>query len=872
MVGMLPRFTARHVHRPRLVARLDAAGAAAVIHAPSGYGKSLLLAEWAAQPRDERLVVLQASSETSTRRAFWTALLDAAHSALDLSPEHPIAGARAFAGEGEGFREALPRLFEALPGAVALIVDGFEHVADAAEVVADLRHLLHYRPELRLLLATRRWTPLQDALTSLVLDVETIGPEALCFTLDETRACLDGVSPAALELVQRVTGGVPLLVRLSAIERELSGRDATDERALEERIAAHFREAMAHAGDASAGLGIEDSLLAVAGADLVDAELAGALSGAPGAETIERLELLGLGTVLELRVPSGRLAVLQLPPPLRAILRDIAREADAPRYRSTRREFAMWARGHELWVEALIAAVDAADLALVSEILLENCADFLAIHAGVISAALHDVEPAQLQRWPAVAAAIAIDCFWQPDMQPRIRGLLAAAVAGIRERAAAATPEERFVYATIELLAVRFGDPEEGDGRQLALRAVAALRALDAPQRRRLRGVIPDAVNQIAGTLLFFGDPAAALEVLRLQRPDGASSDGARFRYLTLSLQAEGEAYLGDMVAAARTIERAAADYDERFANRGFVVSPVLLAETLRDLERGEYEAAAEGLRRAGFSRPEVESAYLYWDLAAWAAIGTGEASALLADLERAREDMRRRRDVSAHTTAHLDRSAARLALAAGDLTRARSLIASVDELGAVEAGIARAQLLLIAGRADQAMTELVPLRAATALTPRQEARVGLIHVAALLDSADPGAPDAARMILTRIGSLLASHGMTLPLLALGREAGRGVVDAGRDAGIAFYQELPDRVLAAIDRSFPALAVPQLTRREHEVLEALLVHPGYQQIADALHVSKDTVKTQLRSVYRKLGVSSRDAAIAAAIGLGFPDA
>ncbi len=55
-----------------------------------------------------------------------------------------------------------------------------------------------------------------------------------------------------------------------------------------------------------------------------------------------------------------------------------------------------------------------------------------------------------------------------------------------------------------------------------------------------------------------------------------------------------------------------------------------------------------------------------------------------------------------------------------------------------------------------------------------------------------------------------------------------------------------------------------LTSRELEILEALADHPGPVGIAQALGLSTNTVKTQLRSVYRKLDVSNRAEALAAA--------
>jgi LuxR family maltose regulon positive regulatory protein len=58
----------------------------------------------------------------------------------------------------------------------------------------------------------------------------------------------------------------------------------------------------------------------------------------------------------------------------------------------------------------------------------------------------------------------------------------------------------------------------------------------------------------------------------------------------------------------------------------------------------------------------------------------------------------------------------------------------------------------------------------------------------------------------------------------------------------------------------------QLTAAEERILE-LLPTSTYLQIAAILYVSRNTVKTHLRSIYQKLGVSSRGEAIERAVGL-----
>lgn len=59
-----------------------------------------------------------------------------------------------------------------------------------------------------------------------------------------------------------------------------------------------------------------------------------------------------------------------------------------------------------------------------------------------------------------------------------------------------------------------------------------------------------------------------------------------------------------------------------------------------------------------------------------------------------------------------------------------------------------------------------------------------------------------------------------------------------------------------------------LTRRERVVLAELDEDTTLEQIATRLFVTRNTVKSQVRSVYRKLGVSTRAEAVAAARAIG----
>jgi LuxR family maltose regulon positive regulatory protein len=62
--------------------------------------------------------------------------------------------------------------------------------------------------------------------------------------------------------------------------------------------------------------------------------------------------------------------------------------------------------------------------------------------------------------------------------------------------------------------------------------------------------------------------------------------------------------------------------------------------------------------------------------------------------------------------------------------------------------------------------------------------------------------------------------------------------------------------------------VEPLSHREREVLELLAQRQQYKEIAEILFISKATVKSHLRNIYRKLDVHKRSKAVEKAHALG----
>ncbi len=88
------------------------------------------------------------------------------------------------------------------------------------------------------------------------------------------------------------------------------------------------------------------------------------------------------------------------------------------------------------------------------------------------------------------------------------------------------------------------------------------------------------------------------------------------------------------------------------------------------------------------------------------------------------------------------------------------------------------------------------------------------------------------------------------------------------DAPVLFDQVEQVRALLRLPNLDGQVGAPALTEAERRVVQLLTTHLSFAEIADRLLVSKNTVKTQAISAYRKLGVNSRSAAVERARALG----
>jgi LuxR family maltose regulon positive regulatory protein len=245
----IPRTRPGRVSRPRLMERLDAglSGKLTLVSAPAGFGKTTLLADWAAQLRCGS--PRKASSQTQSSVA-WLSLDSGDNDPARFLAYLAAALHMAVESTGQGAWQALqprqpPRAEEVLaalidqvvalpagpgPGLV-LIVDDY-HLIVAQGVHDALAFLVDGLPSnMHLVIATRADPPLPIARLRAQGQVAELRQADLCFTPDEAAAFLDGFAGLDLAadevatLVLRTEGWIAGL-QMAAVS--MQGRESGD--------------------------------------------------------------------------------------------------------------------------------------------------------------------------------------------------------------------------------------------------------------------------------------------------------------------------------------------------------------------------------------------------------------------------------------------------------------------------------------------------------------------------------------------------------------------------------------------------------------------------------------------------------------------
>jgi LuxR family transcriptional regulator, maltose regulon positive regulatory protein len=279
------------IGRGDLVAALDRAVASKVtiISAPAGSGKTSLLRAWADRPgQPRRLALVQVQRDQHDAQQFWLALLDAVrHAGGATSGAEPPAATPDFNAPAMAGR-VLSELADA-SGGITLVIDDL-HELTSPEALAQLTRLLtNLPPKVHAILATRHDVRLGLHQLRLAGELAEIRAADLRFSERETRELLDAsgiaLSAAGAALLHQRTEGWAAGLRLAAIslaghpdpERfvaEFSGSDRT--------VAEYLLAEMLDRQPPD----VQDLLLRTSLLDRVNGELADLLTGRPGSERI----------------------------------------------------------------------------------------------------------------------------------------------------------------------------------------------------------------------------------------------------------------------------------------------------------------------------------------------------------------------------------------------------------------------------------------------------------------------------------------------------------------------------------------------------------------------------------------------------------
>jgi len=842
-----PRLVTGVIERRRLTDQLQGDAPLTVVRGPGGSGKTVLVADWVAQT-GPRGVWVTVDSATATRETLWGTIGRRLLATGSVPEDIDLARIGESLRAVNDVRALLRRSFENVPAPFLLVLDDFQVIRDAETVAEDLVDLLVNCPHLKVIVLSRYRTPLEGSMVAARVDLVRIVPPDLSLTLAEAHDVITSVKadiPIDVAAMHNASGGNPLLLRALVLGHGASPPEESETEEVARSIVVDLLYGTLRQWRAF--------MLRTSIPEAFDVALAQRLAGSPdAAEQLEALEAQG---VLMRSGPAPH-ALYRYHPMLREVLLDKAREQLGAELIDLDRSVAYWSMERGTPETAIAHAVAAHDLNLVSKILLRDGVALLTRNGAYPHLAHLPVQ--EVVEYPLVAFAIALGANGYRRSRRRAEQYFHASVLGARQRAAGAGPADRVVLACIEAISLRV-TRRPSQGVHAARRALRLMQE-EGAALESLRDQIVVLRVQCALTLLRAGLLSEARAALQENEAYLGTMPVAA-ALSTISTEAALHALEGDMEAVAETISLVEdgpwpASIREDYPGAGY-----RLAQAVQALERFDID----GLRRyATTGVPHLDALDLrpyFVAVQVLADLFDGQPRLGPQRIERYLARSGRRR-LTQPDRRILVPVLALLHLCAGRIGPAEQALASLPESSSTALLL---KALCAHVTADHpAVVNLITRLGDQDLNPRLEVAAYTIAAASALRFANTGpALDALqKMAAVMVNNGLRFHLALIPhcdLRALGELAGRHRLNFVRDCLD------PDGVPEIVPASASKVS---LTERERVVLHALLRTGRLAQIADQLVVSPNTVKSQMRSLYRKLGVAGRQQALTVAYDLG----
>lgn len=841
----VPRVSRLAIERVDALARLDSAASEpiCVVHAPAGYGKTTLLAQWAekrtTRSRSEVIVWVTVDDSCNSRMTFWrrtTQLIEEAAAIVGID----VPSVDADGDIATSLLSLVQNCIDELDAPIMLIVDAWETIADPT-ICDDLLRLVRGSLQLSLVCATRR-IDAEWLTTAAPLGLGVLRREDLEFTQDEyarlARRADVPLEPREVRSAVATSAGWIFALRIMLEESrdhlhfELRGDETFT--AVRDRLVREIGRIPGH-----------DYLLKTSVADSFTPELAKWLGADPQDDHIlDVVENRGLGSWEASASP-----VFRLQPVLREGL--LARLDDT----ETKRGFGRLARWYEQngrLTQAFFSALDAEDADL---------AVSLAQRAFIpITVALN--------RSPEKLTTQHRSFFAREPLLSLLNGI-SHNIVGHTARAV------HLFLTTIALSEARLvGHYRNPTPHHVWIQAAltAGLRLvgryeLVEPAYRRFRRMLERVADpagilaisdtlfasESAMTLIYLGRLREARHVLASEiRPPGGKQ--TRAMYSPICIAAYVDAASGEISNAEALIAELENEGLPRHFDPSFYSVPLHLAKSLALLEEGSFDDAAVELDFCMVHWQTIEMWPLLLDIRARIEWQRRDHQHALKTLDDGIADKQNHPPISPDMTALLDGLRARLLVAQGSLSSVRSLISARRARLRPQLAIPRALAFLIGGQPDRALATVNSVSDSERLTVKDRAELGLLAASAHLRLAHS---ERAQRAFNEVAELALNAGLRSVFTLVPHRDVRLLSDG---------HSRSDLIQAILDEShelYPPPGTPaNLTEREYVVLHRLETEATFMEISRSLNVSVNTIKTQSRAIYRKLAVANRAEAVA----------